>query len=266
MNRVDAFLELAVKQGGSDVHLVAGQPLRLRLNGYLETVRFRELSNRDMDDFLEEFMTDAQRGTLEREHHVDFAYESEIAGRFRVNVFHHRGGLAAAFRTISDKPPKLASLGLPQVVEHMLAVGKGLVLVTGPTGSGKSTTLAGLDRAQELVRVALADHRADRAVAHQHVRGDDAPGAVGLAHQLLRDHQPQAIGEHRAHLVLPAAGEHVHDAVDAADGAVRVQRAQHHDAGLARGERQRDRLRVAHLADHEHVRILAHGAAQRFRE
>jgi len=53
MNRVDAFLELAVKQGGSDVHLVAGQPLRLRLNGVLETIRFRELSNRDMDDFLE---------------------------------------------------------------------------------------------------------------------------------------------------------------------------------------------------------------------
>jgi twitching motility protein PilT len=90
MNRVDAFLELAVKQGGSDVHLVAGQPLRLRLNGYLETVRFRELSNRDMDDFLEEFMTDAQREALTRDHHVDFAYESEIAGRFRVSVFQHR--------------------------------------------------------------------------------------------------------------------------------------------------------------------------------
>jgi twitching motility protein PilT len=144
MNRVDAFLELAVKQGGSDVHLVAGQPLRLRLNGYLETVRFRELSNRDMDDFLEEFMTDAQRDTLTRDHHVDFAYESEIAGRFRVSVFQHREGLAAAFRTIPSIPPKLETLGLPSVVQHMLAVGKGLVLVTGPTGSGKSTTLAGM--------------------------------------------------------------------------------------------------------------------------
>jgi twitching motility protein PilT len=144
MNRVDAFLELAVKQGGSDVHLVAGQPLRLRLNGDLEIVRFRELSNRDMDDFLEEFMTDAQREALERDHHVDFAYQCDIAGRFRVSVFHHRDGLAAAFRTIPSTPPKLESLGLPPMVQHMLAVGKGLVLVTGPTGSGKSTTLAGM--------------------------------------------------------------------------------------------------------------------------
>src|SRR4029077_15916786 len=119
-------------------------PLRLRLNGVLEEVRFRELSSRDIDDFLEEFMTDAQRETVERDHHVDFAYESELAGRFRVNVFRHRQGLAAAFRTVPHQPPTLDSLGLPAVVQHMLAVGKGLVLVTGPTGSGKSTTLAGM--------------------------------------------------------------------------------------------------------------------------
>jgi len=144
MNRVDAFLELAVKQGGSDVHLVSGQPLRIRLNGTLEPIRFRELSNRDMDDFLEEFMTDAQRATLAEQLHVDFAYESDVAGRFRVNVYRHRDGLAAAFRVVPHQPPTLASVGLPAVVEHMLAVGKGLVLVTGPTGSGKSTTLAGM--------------------------------------------------------------------------------------------------------------------------
>jgi len=144
VNRIDAFLEMAVKQGGSDVHMVSGQPLRIRLNGVLEPVRFRELSARDMDEFLEEFMTDGQRAVLAEQWHADFAYESEVAGRFRVNVYRHRDGLAAAFRVVPESPPALASLGLPASVEQMLAVGKGLVLVTGPTGSGKSTTLAGM--------------------------------------------------------------------------------------------------------------------------
>ncbi len=144
MNRIDAFLELAVKQGGSDVHLVSGQPIRIRLNGELEPVRFRDVSPRDMDDFLEEFMSPEQREKLALGDHVDFAYEAKRAGRFRVNVYRHTRGLGAAFRVIPEKPPTLESLELPGVVQHMLAVGKGLVLVTGPTGSGKSTTLAGM--------------------------------------------------------------------------------------------------------------------------
>ena len=144
MNRIDAFLELAVKQGGSDVHLVTGQPIRIRLHGELQPVRFRDVSHADMNDFLEEFMTPEQREVLARMHHVDFAYQSEVVGRFRVNVFRHAMGLAAAFRVIPAQPPTLESLELPIVVKQMLAVGKGLVLVTGPTGSGKSTTLAGM--------------------------------------------------------------------------------------------------------------------------
>jgi twitching motility protein PilT len=143
-NRIDAFLELAVKQGGSDVHLVSGQPIRIRLNGALQPIRFRDVSAADMSDFLEEFMNSGQRQALATEFHVDFAYESPVAGRFRVNVYRHAQGLAAAFRVIPAEPPPLESLGLPAVVQQMLAVGKGLVLVTGPTGSGKSTTLAGM--------------------------------------------------------------------------------------------------------------------------
>ena len=143
-NRIDAFLELAVKQGGSDVHLVSGQPIRIRLHGLLEPVRFRDVSTADMSEFLDEFMTPAQRDALARDNHVDFAYQSSIVGRFRVNAYRHSNGLAAAFRVIPAEPPALDSLGLPPVVKQMLAVGKGLVLVTGPTGSGKSTTLAGM--------------------------------------------------------------------------------------------------------------------------
>jgi twitching motility protein PilT len=144
VNRIDAFLELAVHQGGSDLHLVSGLPPRLRISGELEPVRFRELSVADVNDFLTEFMTDEQRRTLAERSAVDIAYESETAGRFRVNVYHHLGGLGAAFRVVPKEPLELESLGLPTAIPQALSVGKGLVLVTGPTGSGKSTTLASM--------------------------------------------------------------------------------------------------------------------------
>ena len=144
MNRIDAFLELAVHQGGSDLHFVSGQPPRVRLAGRLQPVRFRELSERDVQDFLTEFMTEPQRAAFQAHKVVDFAYESENVGRFRVNVYEHSGGIAAAFRVVPTKTPELSSLGLPGAVQSTLEVGKGLVLVTGPTGSGKSTTLCAM--------------------------------------------------------------------------------------------------------------------------
>jgi len=144
MNRIDAFLELAVHQGGSDLHLVSGQPPRIRIAGELETVRFRELSVADVNDFLTEFMTPEQRQSLAERSAIDIAYESESAGRFRVNVYQHLAGLGAAFRVVPNDPPSLEPLGLPAAIPQALSVGKGLILVTGPTGSGKSTTLAAM--------------------------------------------------------------------------------------------------------------------------
>jgi twitching motility protein PilT len=144
VNRIDAFLELAVQQGGSDLHMVAGQPPRIRIHGDLQPVRFRELSEQDVTDFLEEFMTLEQRALLRERSAVDFAYACEAAGRFRVNVYRHAGGVAAAMRSVPTTVPALETLGLPSAVPQAIAVGKGLILVTGPTGSGKSTTLAGM--------------------------------------------------------------------------------------------------------------------------
>ena len=144
MNRIDAFLQLAVQQGGSDLHLVSGLPPRIRMAGELEVVRFRELSVEDVNDFLTEFMTDSQRRILAERSAVDIAYESETAGRFRVNVYRHLGGLGAAFRVVPMEAPLLDSLDLPTAIPQALSVGKGLILVTGPTGSGKSTTLAAM--------------------------------------------------------------------------------------------------------------------------
>ncbi len=196
MNRIDAFLELAVQQGGSDVHLVTGQPLRIRLHGVLQPVRFRELSARDVHDFLEEFMTPEQVDELQREHQVDFAYQSEQLGRFRVNVYEHAAGLAAALRVIPSDPPTMESIALPPVVPHLLGVGKGLILVTGPTGSGKSTTLAAIVRHLNATRrghiLTIEDpieyvHQYDKCVITQREIGLHAPSFADALRSAMRE-------------------------------------------------------------------------------
>jgi twitching motility protein PilT len=144
MNRVHTFLELAVNQGGSDLHLVSGEVPRIRINGVLEPVRFRELSRDDMERLLAEVLTDPQRARLDREMSVDFAYAVAGLGRFRVNAYHHARGLAAALRVVPETLPPLEDLGFPPQVKELVRQPKGLTLVTGPTGSGKSTTLAAI--------------------------------------------------------------------------------------------------------------------------
>ncbi len=144
MNRIDTFLELAVKQGGSDLHLVSGQSPRVRIHGVLHRVRFRELSVEDLQGMLEDCMPEVLRTKLAGIATIDFAYSVEGLGRFRVNVFRHTGGVAAALRVIPEKIPTLDDLGMPDAVKMQVSQPKGLVLVTGPTGSGKSTTLAAM--------------------------------------------------------------------------------------------------------------------------
>ncbi len=144
MKRIDTFLELVVNQGGSDLHMVSGQVPRIRLNGTLQPIRFRELSTEDVEDMLGEVMTREQKQHLAECSSVDFAYQSETVGRFRVNMYRHTHGLAAAMRVIPSKIPDLDSLGMPPTVKSTTEVPKGLTLVTGPTGSGKSTTLAAM--------------------------------------------------------------------------------------------------------------------------
>jgi len=144
MNRVQTFLELAVKQGGSDLHLVSGEVPRIRINGVLEPVRFRELSTEDMERLLAEVLTDPQPERLGRDQSLDIAYAVAGLGRFRVNVYYHVRGLAAALRVVPDAVPLLDDLGFSPQVKELVRQPKGLTLVTGPTGSGKSTTLASI--------------------------------------------------------------------------------------------------------------------------
>jgi twitching motility protein PilT len=142
--RLHTFLELAVQQGGSDLHLVTGQMPCIRIGGVLHRVRFRELSPEDLEQILLEFMNERQVAELNEKSAVDFAYAVPELGRFRANVYRHARGLAAALRVISPRVPALDELGLPPVIRHQTLQPKGLILVTGPTGSGKSTTLAAM--------------------------------------------------------------------------------------------------------------------------
>ena len=207
MNRIDAFLELAVNQGGSDLHLVAGQAPRIRINGDLEPVRFRELSSQDVEQLLEEFMTLEQRQALERDCAVDFAYEAENCGRFRVNVYRHINGTAAALRVIRTKVPTLESLEMPAVIERTLSIRKGLILVTGPTGSGKSTTLAAMiDQLNSTIQghiVTIEDpieyvHEYRKCVITQREIGAHAPSfAEALRSAVREDPDVVLVGEMR---------------------------------------------------------------------
>lgn len=144
MSRINAFLELVVQQQGSDLHLVSGNPPRIRLFGDLYPVKFRELTADETRDILYEVMPERSRATFEAHGNVDFAYVVPGLSRFRVNVFRHLHGVGAVFRTIQNEVTSLEELGLPTVLKGMARQDQGLILVTGPTGSGKTTTLAAM--------------------------------------------------------------------------------------------------------------------------
>jgi twitching motility protein PilT len=159
VSRIDFFLEMVAKQNGSDLHVVAGNPPRIRVYGDLLPVKYRELDAEEARDLILETMSDAVRRAFETRHNLDYAYEVGGLARFRVNAFRHLGGLGAVFRVIRTTIPTLEELGLPPVVKTFCAQRKGLVLVTGPTGSGKSTTLAAMinfinqDRREHIVTI-----------------------------------------------------------------------------------------------------------------
>ncbi len=144
MARVNSFLELVVQQRGSDLHLVSGNPPRMRLYGEIHPIKYRELTVEETTDLLYEIMPERTRHQLDRRGNVDFAYMVYDLARFRVNAFKHLEGIGAVFRTVQQRIQTLDELELPPVLKQLMRQPKGLILVTGPTGSGKSTTLAAM--------------------------------------------------------------------------------------------------------------------------
>jgi twitching motility protein PilT len=144
MARIDAFLKLGLAQGCSDIHLAVGVPPMLRMNGDLMPIKFRDLSDAELDSYIREILTSNQTEQLSQGHDLDFSYVADEGGRFRVNVFRKATGPGAVFRYIPGDVPTLDQLNMPPILKKFCDYHQGMVLVTGSTGTGKSTTLAAM--------------------------------------------------------------------------------------------------------------------------
>ena len=144
MAQIDAFFKLMNEQGASDLHLVTGQQPVLRVQGELTRVKYKELTNDSLKAMLYEIAPEDKVKVFEETGDVDFAYEIPGLARYRANFFEQKWGVAAVFREIPSDILTCEQLGLPSVVRKLASLPRGLVLVTGPTGSGKSTTLAAI--------------------------------------------------------------------------------------------------------------------------
>ena len=144
MARIDAFLKLGLAQGCSDVHLAVGVPPMLRMNGDLMPIKFRELTDAELESYITEILTGKQKQRLAEGHDLDFSYVADEGGRFRVNVFRKVTGYGAVFRYIPTHVPTLDELNVPPILKKFCDYHQGMVLVTGSTGTGKSTTLAAM--------------------------------------------------------------------------------------------------------------------------
>lgn len=144
MAKIDAFFKLMNEQGASDLHLVSGQQPALRVRGDIERVKYKVLDSDNLKSMLYEIAPEDKVKVFEETGDVDFGYEIPGLARYRANFFLQKNGVAAVFREIPSSIMTAEQLGVPPVVSKLAGLPRGLVVVTGPTGSGKSTTLAAI--------------------------------------------------------------------------------------------------------------------------
>jgi twitching motility protein PilT len=207
MARIDAFLKLGVAQGCSDLHLAVGVPPMLRMFGDLVPIKFRDLGESELEGYITEVLTPAQIKVLREGNDIDFSYVSADGGRFRVNVFRKETGLGAAFRSIPTSMPSIDQLGLPPIVRKLCDYHQGMILVTGSTGTGKTTTLASmidyLNSTRPLNIISLEDpiefvHRSKTAQVIQRELGTHLPTfAEGVRAAMREDPDVILVGEMR---------------------------------------------------------------------
>ncbi len=141
---ITQLLQFCVQQKGSDLHLSAGEPPVIRVDGLMQKIKVPPLSSEQTQSMLYDIMGDAQRKVFEEKSDIDFSIDLGEQARFRVNVFRQRKGMGAVFRQIPTTILTMEQLALPSILAKLTRKEKGLILVTGPTGSGKSTTLAAM--------------------------------------------------------------------------------------------------------------------------
>jgi twitching motility protein PilT len=213
--RIDTFLELVVQQNGSDLHMISGNPPRMRLYGDIYPVKFRTLSTEETIDLLYDIMPLHKQEFFEKHHSVDFSYEAENLSRFRVNAFRHLNGVGAVFRIIPSHVKTLAELKLPNTLKTLTRNRKGLILVAGPTGAGKSTTLAAMidfinsDRKGHIITIEDPieyTHKNKKSLVSQREIGSHTESfADALRSALREDPDVILVGEMRDHETISLA-------------------------------------------------------------
>ncbi len=204
---LDELLAMAAERQASDIHITANLPPMLRVDGHLRPMNFDRLQPTECQRLIYSILTDHQIGEFERKHELDFSHGIAKVGRFRVNVYMQRGSVGGAFRLIPRRIPTFDQLGLPAVVKRLASRTSGLILVTGPTGSGKSTTLAAIvdhiNQTRDCHVITIEDpieclHRHQRAMVNQRELGSDTyDWATALRSALREDPDVVMIGEMR---------------------------------------------------------------------
>lgn len=207
MAQIDAFFKLMNDQGASDLHLVSGQQPVLRIQGELERVKFKILDDDGLKAMLYEIAPEPKVKEFEETGDIDFAYEIPNIARYRSNFFQQKYGIGAVFRQIPSTVLTCEQLGLPPIVRRLASLPRGLVLVTGPTGSGKSTTLAAIiDEANKTRKdhiLTIEDpiefvHKSDKAVVnHREVGLHTKSFSAALRGALREDPDIILVGEMR---------------------------------------------------------------------
>ena len=207
MAQIDAFFKLMNEQGASDLHLVSGEQPVLRIQGELERIKYKVLDNDDLKAMIYEIAPEDRVKMFEETGDIDFAYEIPGLARYRANFFQQQFGVGAVFREIPSTILTCEELGLPSVVRRLATLPKGLVLVTGPTGAGKSTTLAAIideaNRTRKEHILTIEDpieflHKSDKAIVNQREVGLHTRSfAAALRGALREDPDIILVGEMR---------------------------------------------------------------------
>ena len=215
MVAIEELLRELVESGGSDLHISSALPPCVRIDGKLKRMDYPPFSHDQVENLLFPMLSNEQRRRLEQEWELDFSYGIEGLSRFRVNFYKDKGNYAAAFRTITSTVPSFDKLGLPEIVRTTAEKPRGLILVTGPTGSGKSTTLASMidyinsTRPEHILTIEDPIefvHTSKSSIIHQRELGMDTRSfANALKSALREDPDIILVGEMRDHETIALA-------------------------------------------------------------